>query len=84
MKFEISESNQNMFCAVNHEKKAIVVAFRGVDLNLADLAHDIGSILPGTKMDELSKYIQEKTRIDHRFNNALSFSNQVEKKHKDY
>jgi hypothetical protein len=73
-----------MFCAVNHKKKTIVVSFRGTALRLADLAHDLGSIIPGIGVTEVTKYINEKTGFNHRFNTAIAFTNQVEQKHPGY
>jgi hypothetical protein len=92
-KYEIIQSNKNMFAVVNHAEKKIIVSFRGTDKsNWADFAHDFaiaadvhlannftGAIAKAGSnvLSALSTAIGFKPiEIPHRFNSALSFTEQ--------
>lgn len=72
-----------MFKAVNHADKQVIVSFKGTSRG-SDFVHDGINVVLGAGVTELTGQLAKTFDLPHRFNSALSFTNEARNKHPGY
>lgn len=84
MKYEVVQSDQNMFVAVNKQDKTVIIAYKGTSRFGPDISHDVVNVATGHHITKLTSSIAKFAKIPHRFNTALNVAKNTSEKFPGY